>query len=250
MQLPASLARFRTHVGRDLFWLMAACTAVHLVFLVTVGGFKSPAAARLYDDWLALSLPNLLNGRLWTLLTYGLVHDLQGISHILFNMLGVYFFGLPFARYAGRRQFWQLVIAATVVGGLLQVAIGALLGDIGIIVGCSALTMGLLTVFAMQQPEADVYLFFAIRLKAKFLVPIVVALDVLGALSGSDVAIFAHFGGLACGFMAALGWNWRVGRARILSMLGRRPTAHRPFTVIDGAGGKPKWPSWRDDPPS
>ncbi len=250
MSLPAPLVRLRAHLGRDLFVLMAAVAVLHLVALITVRALHLREAAQVYDGWLALSLRNLVDGKVWTALTYVLLHDLGGISHVLFNLLGLYFFGLPVAQSLGRRPFWKLVAVAAVVGGLLQVAIGALLGDAGPVVGISAVTMAFLTVFAMQRPDADIYLFFALRVPARYLVPIVVGLDVLGALSGSDVALFAHLGGVGAGFLCGSGWKWRVARARVQALLGKTAVRHRPFTVIDGQGGRSGSRDWRNDKPS
>ncbi|MBM4342942.1 MAG: rhomboid family intramembrane serine protease [Deltaproteobacteria bacterium] len=248
MPLPAPLARMRAHVGRDLFALMAIVAFVHVVALVTVRAMHLRGAALVYDGWLSLSLDNLVAGKAWTAWTYALLHDLDGISHVLFNLLGLYFFGVPVAQSHRRRQWWTLVGIAAAAGGLAQVAVGALLGDSGPVVGISAVTMALLTVFTMQRPDADIYLFFALRVPARYLVPIVVGLDILGALSGSDVAVFAHLGGVASGFLFGCGWNFRVARARVLALLGKGGKGHKPFTVIDG--GVKRGRSWRDEPPS
>lgn len=239
----------RAHLGRDLFGLMAAVAVVHLVALVAVRALHVRVAAVVYDGWLSLSLHNLFAGKVWTVFSYVLLHDLGGISHVLFNLLGLYFFGVPVAQSHGRRPFWTLVGAAAAAGGLLQVTVGALFGDAGPVVGISAVTMAMLTVFAMQRPDAEIYLFFALRVPARYLVPIVVGLDVLGALSGSDVAVFAHIGGVIVGFLFGCGWNLRVARTRAQALFGSSTSRHRPFTVIDGARGQ-RQRDWRDERPS
>ncbi len=238
MALPEPLVRLRRAVGGDIFALMVACTTVHVAMLVAINGLHSSTVATVYDRWLALSWDALLSGRLWTLLTYPLLHDLDGISHLLFNLLGLYFFAPQFFRTAGRRGFWRLAASAAIAGGLLQLVWHLLVGHSHILVGISAVTMALLTVFALANPTAEVYLFFAIRVPARYLVPIVVALDVLGALSGSDVAVFGHLGGVAVGFLAAAGWKWQVARLRLLALLGKLPK-RAPFEVIDGGRTKP-----------
>lgn len=249
MAIADTLANWKRTLGRDLFALMAAIAGVHLFMLIAIKGVGSAAVASVYRDWMALSLGSVLGGEVWTLVSYALLHDLNGISHVLFNLLALYFFGVPYVRAHSRRQFWVLAVAAAAVGGVLQIALGVLLGENTLMVGASAMCMALLADYAMANPDAKVLLFFALPVQARYLVPIALGIDVLASLSGSDVAVGGHAGGALVGWLAACGWNWRVVRARGQAMLGIRPKKRR-FEVINGLGGRPKWPSWRDDPPS
>jgi len=241
VKMPALLARMRTRTGPDVFYLIAACAVVHVFMLVAVNLVRSAAVADLYDDWLALSWRALAAGRVWTPWTYALLHDLDGVSHIVFNLLGLYFFGPEVARSLGRRGFWAIAAVAAAAGGLLQATAYALFGSGQILVGVSAVTMALLTAFTLANPKAQVWLFFAVRLPARYLVPIAVGLDLLGWLSGSSVAVLAHLAGVAVGFVAAVGWNWRTARLRLLALAGRLPKGPVLRVVRGGRD---------DDPPS
>jgi membrane associated rhomboid family serine protease len=52
----------------------------------------------------------------WQFLTAGFVHDSRAINHILFNMLGLYCFGMPMEERYGRREFLRFYLVAIVLG--------------------------------------------------------------------------------------------------------------------------------------
>lgn len=77
-------------------------------------------------------------------------------------------------------------------------------------VGASGAIYGLLLAFGMMFPNAILYLYAAIPIKAKYLVMIFVAIElVLGFLnrSGDNVAHFAHLGGMLFGLIFILVWR-------------------------------------------
>jgi membrane associated rhomboid family serine protease len=243
-----TLRQLQGRLGRYNFWVLAAIVAAHVVALLAVR--LLPGALRVYTDAVGLSLANLSGGRIWTLLTYALAHDLQTLSHLLLNGLGLVFFGAPFEKAHGSRRYLQLAGLATVVGGLAQMLWQLATGDSSMVVGASAFTMALLGAFAWQNPHAEVLLFFAIRLPARWLVPLAVGMDLLGALAGSDVAVFAHLGGLAAAwFLVVAGANPRQVIARVQLAVRRfkgQPPPSRTLRVIPGG----KSPSGKDKPPS
>src|SRR5262245_54584166 len=54
----------------------------------------------------------------WQFLTAGFVHA-EGLQHILFNMLGLYCFGMPLEERYGRREFLRFYLAAIVLGNIV-----------------------------------------------------------------------------------------------------------------------------------
>src|SRR5439155_17454256 len=52
----------------------------------------------------------------WQFVTAGFVHDPDHLNHILFNMLGLYFFGTPLEERYGRREFLRFYLTAIVLG--------------------------------------------------------------------------------------------------------------------------------------
>ncbi|OWP77934.1 rhomboid family intramembrane serine protease [Flavobacterium oreochromis] len=80
-------------------------------------------------------------------------------------------------------------------------------------VGASGAIYGLLTAFAFMFPNAELMMMFIpVPIKAKYFVPILVALDLFSGMTGSslfggNIAHFAHVGGALIGFLMM--WYWK-----------------------------------------
>ncbi|RTY93403.1 rhomboid family intramembrane serine protease [Flavobacterium sp. GT3R68] len=83
-------------------------------------------------------------------------------------------------------------------------------------VGASGAIYGILVAFAFMFPDAELALMFIpIPIKAKYFVPVIVALDLFSGVTGFSVfgggiAHFAHVGGAFVGFMMM--WYWKKGQ--------------------------------------
>lgn len=78
------------------------------------------------------------------------------------------------------------------------------------VVGASGSVFGLLLAFGMTFPNALIYLFFAIPIKAKYLVIGYGLIELWSGLSNNpndNVAHFAHLGGMIFGFFLLLYWK-------------------------------------------
>src|SRR5215510_14867541 len=67
----------------------------------------------------------------WQFLTAGFVHDPQSISHIFFNMLGLYVFGMRLEERYGRKEFLRFYLTAIVLGFVVWSASNYLLAARG-----------------------------------------------------------------------------------------------------------------------
>ncbi len=80
-------------------------------------------------------------------------------------------------------------------------------------VGASGAIYGILVAFGMMFPNAELFLiFFPIPIKAKYFIPILIALDLFSGVTGysifgSGIAHFAHVGGALFGFIMM--WYWK-----------------------------------------
>ncbi len=80
-------------------------------------------------------------------------------------------------------------------------------------IGASGAIYGVLVAFSFLFPNARLFLMFVpVAIPAKYFIPILVALDLLGGLThfslfGGNIAHFAHLGGALIGFL--LMWYWR-----------------------------------------
>ncbi len=144
--------------------------------------------------------------RPWTLVTYMFLHG--GMWHILFNMLGLYFFGPRLEEELGGRDFLLLYFISGLAGALFS-----FLTPHAAIIGASGAVYGVLMGFAFFWPRERILIWGVIPVEARWLVIIMTALSLFGGFSGGDsVAHFAHLGGFAGGFLF-LKWHARNARA-------------------------------------
>ena len=64
-------------------WLIGINVAVFFLQLMSSG----------VTEWLILDTAKVVDGQVWRLLTFAFLHDPNSISHILFNMLFLWWFG-------------------------------------------------------------------------------------------------------------------------------------------------------------
>jgi membrane associated rhomboid family serine protease len=168
-------------------------------------------------DWLELDTDKVLKkGQVWRLVTHAFCHDPEGLWHILFNMLGLFWFGCTLESMYGTREFLFFYFTAILVAALAFVGLDLSTGWRVPAIGASGGVMAVLMLYAYHFPTAEVLLFWIIPVQIRFLVVIYALWDlhpVLLALSGqrvsTGIAHAAHLGGLAFGFLYAK-FQWRL----------------------------------------
>jgi len=233
--------------GRSALSLVTALIVVNVgVFLLSaMGGPDSPVQRTIYQ-WGVMSTPLVLGGQVWRLITSQYLH--ASTTHLLFNMLGLYFFGQPLERMWGRKKLFVIYTLSGLAGNLCLMAIG-LIGWIDPrlpALGASGCVLGLLGLCAVLFPHAEVlvYFLFPVRIRTA---AIVLALGYAyniwrqGSNYGGDAC---HLAGLAFGVWYAKRGElwWQVQGSRWWATLfrgagGRRRTsgASRPRAVAPGA---------------
>ena len=162
-----------------------------------------------FDLWLReyVGLPasiSKLPERFYTIFTYMFFHD--GILHILFNMLGLFWFGNIFMNFLKSRQFHFVYLAGGLFGGLFAIAIlnifpvysGGLAGVT--IVGASAAVMAIIFAAATLVPNYTIMLLFFGEVKIKWIAIIYFVLDFIAIGSVNAGGSLAHIGGALLGF--------------------------------------------------
>jgi len=147
-------------------------------------------------DWFAFQ-PRQLVFRPWGPFTYMFLHG--DLMHLFGNMLFLFFFGPPLEARWGEKEFLQYYV----VCGLGGVALSFVFMPASI-VGASAAVYGVMLAFAMNWPNAPIYIFGIFPVPAKYLVAffgVVALLGATGSAQGSNVAHFAHLGGLVAGYL-------------------------------------------------
>jgi len=150
-------------------------------------------------EFMVLTPAAFRSGQVWRLFTYMFAH--AGLFHILFNMWGLYIFGIPLERRLGPRRFAHLYVLSGLVGGAVWLAANWT-GPQGVI-GASGAVFGVMMAAAMVFPNERILLLFPpIPMRLKTFVFVFAMIEVLLALDkgGGRIAHIAHLGGLLGAF--------------------------------------------------
>ena len=151
----------------------------------------------------------------WQIITYGFLHDTNGISHIFFNMFGLWMFGRELETMMGPQRFLIYYLVCIVGAGFVQMIVAAATGGDYPTLGASGGLFGILLAYGMAFPNRTVVLLIPpIPMKAKYFVLIYGVIELFMGVSGlmPGVAHFAHLGGMLFGFL--LIQHWRGQRRR------------------------------------
>jgi rhomboid-like protein len=185
--------------------------------------------------------------RPWQLITHMFAHG--GFTHFLFNVIALISFGGIIEYKLGTRRFLTLYFISGLGAVLLHyisvgievyqltdtlfpnlsgkaenIVLGIQQGtkqvSYGPMLGASGAIYGIMAAFAFFYPNEEmVFLFIPYPIKAKYLVPIILAIDLIFGftnLENDPFAHFAHLGGALAGFLTVFVWfrkwirnNWR-----------------------------------------
>jgi membrane associated rhomboid family serine protease len=162
----------------------------------------------------ALALWPIQSGRFepWQLVTYGFLHG--GVNHIFFNMFALWMFGLPIERTWGSRNFALYYVVCVIGAAVTQLVVQQVIGEFYPTIGASGAVFGILLAYGVMYPNSRIFLIFLpIPIKAKWFVLIYGGLELVFGITGamSQVAHFAHLGGLLFGAVVLWRWGWRPG---------------------------------------
>ncbi len=158
-------------------------------------------------------IPGLVIQKLfiWQFVTYMFTH--ANFSHILFNMLGLFFFGVQVERRMGSYEFLLFYMLSGVLAGLFSFAVYVLTGSYSIILlGASGAVFAVLFAFAVYFPQANIYIFGIIPIRAPLLVIGYAAIELFSQITStrSGIAHLTHLAGFAFAylyFLVRLGIN-------------------------------------------
>jgi membrane associated rhomboid family serine protease len=131
-----------------------------------------------------------ISGRVWQLFTYPFLHG--GLTHALFNCVGIYLFGAELERRWGTTKFLKYYFICAIGGALLQLLVwfGSLfffpqvanyLGSTAII-GASGAIFGILVAFGLLFGETYILLFFVVPIKAKHFAALMIFIALYAAV--------------------------------------------------------------------
>jgi membrane associated rhomboid family serine protease len=144
----------------------------------------------------------------WQVVSYAFLHG--GLTHLAFNMFGIWMFGRELESVWGPRRFLTFYFASVLGAAALQLWINGLLGSRAPVIGASGGLFGLMLGFAMLFPHAKITpLIPPIPMPAWLFVLLYGALELFLGVTGtqSGVAHFAHLGGLLGGWLMIRYWR-------------------------------------------
>lgn len=203
--------------------LLIANVAVYL--LIPVG---SPLWFRL------MLIPQAVGMQPWGVITYMFLHG--SFTHLLFNMIGLFFFGPRLEALLGSRDFLRLYFLSGLGGAIFSFlfAFGAS------VVGASGAVFGILLAFAMFFPRERIYIWGVLPVEARFLAIFLAVTSLFSGITGagSGTAHFAHLGGFAGGWLF-LRWRKRKRKPRTVEAT---VTSFKP--VVPGAAESEARKAW------
>lgn len=167
---------------------------------VNVLVFAAGLAAPRLTLALALSPLAVASGWVWQVVTYMFTH--ANFTHLLVNMLGIFFFGTQVERRLGSMEFLLYYLVSGTLAGIASVIIYMATGAwYTLLLGASGAVFALLLAFAVLFPQAIVYLYGFIPLRAPVMVIGYTALGLGLQLFGarSNIAHLTHLAGFVVG---------------------------------------------------
>ncbi len=184
---------------------------IQLISQMIVYGYTSDGYTLSYEYFLTkyfalnpiLTIGDHNNFYIWQLLTYQFMH--ANLSHIFFNMLMLWMFGMEIENIMGSKKFLIFYLACGFGAGLIQLFLSPLFeGGMGPTIGASGAVFGVMIAFAMYFPDRYVFLYFLIPVKAKYLIAFLVVIEFMSVGNQSIVAHLAHIGGAITAFFFIL----------------------------------------------
>jgi len=188
---------FHSYFPPGVKWLLISNTAVFVLCYLGGGAIQRHASVLL-----ALSAEAAIRHLLiYQVFTYMFVHF--GTMHVLFNMLGLWFFGVPIEQAWGTRRFVRFYLYCGLAAGVCVLLVNMAVGDwYTPTLGASGAIFGVLVAFGVLFPDAIILMFFLFPMKAKYAVMIYVAVELLATFGpNTGVSTVAHLGGAAFAFL-------------------------------------------------
>ena len=159
----------------------------------------------------ALNPVAVLGGWVWQPFTYMFAH--ASLTHLLLNMLGLFFFGTQVERELGTREFLLYYLVTGFLAGLFSFAVYVATGQWYVrLLGASGAIYAVLLAFATLFPRAEIYIWGILPVRAPVMVLGFAALALFNGIFGpaSSVANLTHLAGIGFGwtyFLARFGVN-------------------------------------------
>lgn len=143
--------------------------------------------------------------RPWSILSYMFLHD--GLLHLVFNMLWLYWIGGLLQEYLGNTRTYQTYILGGIFGGIIFMLsynlFPAFSSSVAVsyALGASAGVLSVVVAAATLLPDYRIMLILLGSVKLKYLALFSVILDLISIPQGNAGGHIAHLGGALFGFI-------------------------------------------------
>lgn len=200
-------------------WIMIVTTVIWFVGQIILEGyFKVPVS-----DYFSL-IPGkiIFEFQIWQLLSYIFLHSQSQITHILFNMLMLWFMGGELEQRWGTKKFVLFYILNGIGAAViytLGVGIFAYFSEsqrvlLIPVVGASGALFALMLSYGWLFGDRIIYFLMMFPMKARYFVMILAFIQFASLMSsgvmGGEVAYLAHLGGLISGVIYMFFWSLLV----------------------------------------
>lgn len=215
---------------------------VAIFLMVTLGSFFLDISQSILTKWFVL--PSDLSKLIlqpWGLLSYSFLH--AGLSHILWNMLFLYWFGPMVLNLFNAKRFLTLYLLGALSGGLLFVIAYNVFPVFTknmatqYLIGASASVRAVMIFMAAFSPNSEIRFFF-FKIKLWHIAVFVVGLDLIQIPISNAGGNIAHLGGALFGYLYAtqlqkgndIGLWWDKSMGTIVALFQRKPKT--PFKKV------------------
>ena len=203
--------------GTSLTRLIYINLGVFVLIMLTSVVFYLSAMPNPVANW--LSVPSdfqILLRQPWSVVTYMFTHT--GFLHILFNLLGLYWFGKLFLYRLDSGKLLSVYLMGGISGAVFYVAaynIFPVFQQVeGLLLGASASVYAILVAVAVYDPDMELHLSFIGTFKLKYVAAFYVLLSVISISVSNPGGNIAHLGGAAWGWF----FIWQLGKGRDMGM--------------------------------
>lgn len=219
--------------------------AVKFLLIANIAAFVLSTVSPDLIAWCGLTPASVVEEfAVWQLVTYMFLHG--GLTHLIFNMLSLWMFGVDLERSWGTRAFSRYYFITGVGAALATMLVSYLPLRLGsqlyfsTTVGASGAIYGLLLAYGLSYPDRPILLYF-------FPVPARYATLILGAISlylslaesRGGVAHIAHLGGLVVGYVyLTWGRGGPFGEIKYRYLRWKMARARKRFDIHQGGRGR------------
>ncbi len=179
--------------------VFVAVNLVRLIYTIT-SGFNPGGGFNGFLKYLSLSADLTFDFiHPWVFLTHMFLHI--GFFHFVFNMLFLFWFGRILGDFLGDHRIYPVYLLSGLTGALVFL-IAAPFSHAAMAYGASAAVMGIVAAAGTIAPDFNMRLMFIGNVRLKYIVLVLIALDVfaLGSMANFGGHI-AHLGGALFGFV-------------------------------------------------